>query len=78
MRDRGLAGIGETDVGDRDGRAGFADERAAVGRLAAGGRIEHGAVEHDAAVRLDGDDRRAAILQIRVLAEQAVGGHGKS
>jgi hypothetical protein len=69
MRDGGLAGVVEDHVGDRDGGAGFADERAAVGRLAAGGRIEHGSIEHDAAVRLDGDNRGVAILQIRVLAE---------
>ncbi len=46
----------------------FAASRAAVSGLAAGGGVEHRAVEHHAAIGGEGDDTRLAVLQIGILA----------
>ncbi len=62
VRDLALGGVGIDRGGDRHRRAvGFA-ERAAVAGLAAGGGVEHRAVEHDAALLGERDDARLAIL----------------
>src|SRR5262249_28111390 len=75
MRDLALGGIDIHDAGDRRFAAAGRDENAAVGRLSARHGIEHGAVEHHALIGhlLDG---RAAVLEVGVVAEQTIGGHG--
>ena len=78
MRDLGLAGIGVARALDQDRVPGRGGQHAAVGRLSARGRVEHGAVEHDAARVGEADDSGAAFLQIGVFAKQTVGGHEPS
>ena len=76
MRDLALGRVG-IDRG-RDRRCARRPRVVSVPRvagLAAGGGVEHRAVEHDAALLGDGDDARVAVLQIGVVAEQAVGRH---
>src|SRR5262249_30257635 len=72
MRDHGLARIGVRRPGNRNLAAVGVRKHAAVARLAARGRIEHGAIEHDAAFA-DLDHVRGAMVEIRILAEQALG-----
>ncbi len=64
MRDLAFRGIGVARIRDRDGVAGCRRQHTAVGGLAAGGGIEHGAVEHDAAGVGEPDHGGAAFLQI--------------
>src|SRR5215470_8692778 len=71
----GLAGVGEGDVVDQDGVAGCRRQHAVVGRLAARGGVEDGAVEEDATCFGEPEDGGAALLEIGVFTEQAVGWH---
>src|SRR5262245_39202437 len=73
--DLGLAGVGEGDVVDQDGVAGRRRQHAVVGRLAARGGVEDGAVEEDTARFGKPEDRGAALLEIGVFTKQAVGWH---
>src|SRR4029077_10317271 len=75
MGNLALVGIGVARACDRDGLSRCPAKNAAVGGLAAGGGVEHGAVEYDAARLRHTDDGGAAFLQVGVLVEQAIGGH---
>ena len=74
MRDHAFCRVHIMGRCDHDLAAICPREGAAVAGLAAGGRVEHRPVEHDAALA-DLDDAARAMVEIRLLAEQAFGHH---
>ena len=75
MRDLAFGRVDVNRIVDRDARAVCRGERAEVAGLAAGIGVEHGAVEHDAALLGDRGHARVALLAIALVAEQAIRGH---
>src|SRR5688572_31859185 len=75
MRNLGLLRVEEHGGGERQLVTGRGHQRAAVARLAAGGRIEAGAVDQDPALVGHTEHLGGAVLEEGVLAKQAVSRH---
>ena len=75
VHDGGLVGVVDGG-GDRAAAAAVDLERALVAGLPAGGGIEHGAVEHDAAALVDGQHARGAVAQVGIGPVELLGHFG--